>query len=120
MAQKVTVQFFDDLDGSPLSGRTGSVAFSLEGAHYEIDLSVENRAKLRAALAPFIKAGRKVPGTEVAVSTAKPARRARRTSTSAGSGDAAKIRDWAKEMGHAVSERGRISAEVRAAYEAAH
>ncbi|WP_307723676.1 Lsr2 family DNA-binding protein [Cellulomonas persica] len=30
------------------------------------------------------------------------------------------LRDWAKANGHTVSERGRISAEVRAAYAAAH
>ena len=121
MAQKVTVQFFDDLDGSPLSGRAGTVRFALEGNEYEIDLSAENRAKLRAALAPFIKAGRKVPGSEVAVSRPKATRpRAARGSRAQGTSDAGKIREWAKSMGHAVNERGRISAELRAAYYAAN
>jgi hypothetical protein len=30
------------------------------------------------------------------------------------------IRDWARSEGYELSERGRIPAEVRAAYEAAH
>ena len=30
------------------------------------------------------------------------------------------IREWARSHGHQVSERGRISATVRAAYDAAH
>ncbi|MFD8888866.1 histone-like nucleoid-structuring protein Lsr2 [Streptomyces erythrochromogenes] len=32
----------------------------------------------------------------------------------------AQIREWAKENGHKVNERGRISTEVREAYEAAN
>ncbi|HEY5553890.1 MAG TPA: histone-like nucleoid-structuring protein Lsr2, partial [Cellulomonas sp.] len=34
--------------------------------------------------------------------------------------DAGAIREWAKANGHHVSERGRISAGVKAAYDAAH
>ena len=55
--------------------------------------------------------------------------KARRTSTArstggrrrsgSGSSDANTVREWAKANGHKVGEKGRISAEVRAAYEAA-
>ena len=51
----------DDLDGS-----TGDVAthrFGLGNLRYEIDLSPANRDRLRAALAPFIAAGRRLPKT---------------------------------------------------------
>ena len=56
MAQQTTVRFIDDLDGS---AATGTFDFSLEGRNYQIDLSDENAAKLRDALAPFIDVARK-------------------------------------------------------------
>ena len=37
-----------------------------------------------------------------------------------GGGSSADVRAWARENGFAVSERGRIPAEIWAAYEAAH
>ena len=44
MAQKVQVLLVDDLDGSEA---TETVAFGLDGASYEIDLSTGNAGKLR-------------------------------------------------------------------------
>jgi hypothetical protein len=49
MAQQTTVRFIDDLDGSDASG---TFDFSREGRAYQIDLSDDNAAKLRDALAP--------------------------------------------------------------------
>jgi nucleoid-associated protein Lsr2 len=114
MAQQTTVRFVDDLDGSEASG---TFDFSLEGRNYQIDLSDENAAKLRDALAPYVGAARKAGGrgrgraprqTTVAE---KPAR-SNREETSA-------IRQWARENGHQVSERGRIPKSVIEAYQAA-
>ncbi|MGV8968705.1 MAG: Lsr2 family DNA-binding protein [Cellulomonas sp.] len=45
-------------------------------------------------------------------------RAARGAGTNGRSSDVTKIREWARANGHNVSERGRISADVRAAYEA--
>jgi hypothetical protein len=58
MAQKVTVTFVDDLDGSTAADET--VAFTLDQVAYEIDLSTKHAKKLRAALRPWIQAGRRV------------------------------------------------------------
>ena len=44
----------------------------------------------------------------------------RRQATSGTTTDATAVREWAKANGHKVGEKGRISAEVRAAYEAAN
>ena len=49
MAQKVTVQLVDDLDGSQ-SNDISTVTFGLDGATYEIDLSEANADNLRKAL----------------------------------------------------------------------
>ena len=59
MAQQTTVRFIDDLDGSDASG---TFDFSLDGRNYQIDLSDENAAKLRDALAPYLGAARKTGG----------------------------------------------------------
>ena len=114
MAQQTTVRFIDDLDGSDASG---TFDFSLEGRNYQIDLSDENAAKLRDALAPYIGAARKAGGRAAGVLprqtvvAEKPARSSRE--------ETAAIREWARENGHQVSDRGRIPKSVIEAYQAA-
>lgn len=107
MAQKVQVILVDDVDGGDAAE---TVTFGLDGVTYEIDLNDENAAKLRDALSPWVGHGRKVGGRTSAGT--------RRRSAASGT-DTAAIRAWARENGHDVSERGRISADVLAAYEAA-
>lgn len=111
MAQKIHIVLEDDLDGSEA---TETVTFGLDGTTYEIDLNDKNAAKLRDALAAYIGHGRKVG--------AAPRRGgARKAAAAAGSGPSAKeIRDWARENGYDVPDRGRVSADVRSAYDAAH
>ena len=117
MAQKVDVKFIDDLDGSDAAG---TVSFALDGRSYEIDLSDDNAARLRDALASFVAAARR------SGSGARRGRSAQRQSaeapaTTRPSREAtAAIRTWARENGHEVSERGRIPNSVVQAYEAAH
>ena len=113
MAQQTTVRFVDDLDGSEA---VGTVTFSLGNRAYEIDLSDENTDKLHEALAPFIeharqigrgsgRGGRRQPATEKHT-------RSNREETFA-------IREWARQNGHQVSDRGRIPKSVIEAYQAA-
>ena len=111
--KKQITQLVDDLDGTVLENGAGStVRFSLEGRQYEIDLSDENAQKLRSALAPFISAGRSASGAARSTGT----RRSSRSNT----GELAAIRSWAQGNGFTVGDRGRISAEVREAYERAN
>jgi len=56
VARIAHVTLVDDIDGSPASE---TVFFSLGGRHYDIDLSAENAAKLRAGLASFVAAARR-------------------------------------------------------------
>ena len=107
MAQKVQVLLVDDLDGSEA---TETVAFGLDGASYEIDLSSGNASKLRKELAGYVEHSRKASA---------PARR-RRARTGPGRERSAQIRAWAKQHGKKISERGRIPADILAEYEAAH
>ncbi len=108
MARKVQVLLEDDIDGTP---GAETIRFSLDGKSYEIDLSEKNAEKLRKAFAPWIGGGRRTSSAAAAETRRRPVRR---------SEDTADIRRWAAENGIPVSTRGRISADLRARYEAAH
>jgi len=108
MAQVTNVQILDDLDGSRAAE---TVAFGMDGALYEIDLSARNARALRKALSAFVEAGReRRPMAPVATG---------RTRTRPGGPEAAVVRRWAHENDVPVSVRGRVSAAVRAQYLAA-
>ncbi|MBT0767720.1 Lsr2 family protein [Kineosporia sp. J2-2] len=110
MAQKVQVILVDDLDGGEAEE---SVSFSLDGVNYEIDLSATNAEALRDAIAPWVGHARRISGRSS---------RGRGTSRgrSAAKADLGDVRAWARDNGYQVSDRGRVSAEVMAAYEGAH
>ena len=117
MAQRVNVVLVDDIDGGDAAE---TVSFALDGADYEIDLSDQHASELRDALSVYVGHGRRVGGRRKSTGGAS-----RRTSsgTGASGGDgasAADIRAWARENGYTVPDRGRVSAEVREAYAAAH
>ena len=109
MAQKVQVLLVCDLHDDDTEG-TETVSFSLDGAAYEIDVCDKHGAELRDA---YVGAARRA-GRAAAVKRGRPAK--------AGSDKerTTAIREWARKNGHKVSERGRLSAAVLAAYDAAH
>ena len=109
MAQRVNVILVDDLDGSDAAE---TVSFGLDGVDYEIDLNDDHAAELREALALYVGHGRRTGGRRRRGQAAS-------ANASAGATSAADIRAWARENGWDVSERGRVSAEVRSAYESA-
>ena len=117
MAQQTTVRFIDDLDGSDA---VGTVTFSLENRAYEIDLSDENTDKLHEALAPFIEHARKAGGPGGPGGRARTQRQTKVADKSDRSKrkDTAAIREWARQHGHKVSDRGRIPKSVVEAYQA--
>lgn len=108
MAQKVNIILVDDIDESEADE---TVTFGLDGVTYEIDLNAGHAEELREALAPFIGHGRKVGGRRSA---------GRRTPATSSGPSAGEVREWARENGWEVSDRGRVPAEVREAYDAAH
>ena len=106
MAQRVSVELEDDLDGGPADE---TLRFGLGSSEYEIDLSKKNASRFRRQIAPYIEHARRAGRGQ--------RRRSARTSSSRErSGD---IRAWAKDQGIAVSERGRIPASVVQQYQAA-
>jgi len=114
MATVTSTYMIDDLDGS--TEDVENVQFSLDGHHFEIDLSAENAARLREKMERFIEASHPVKEQ-------KPKRGIRKqviTTGAVSKEQTQAIRHWATENGYHVSERGRIPATIREAFEAAH
>ena len=108
MAQKVKIILVDDLDGG---NAEETVRFGLDGVNYEVDLSSKHAAQLRDAIQPFAAVGRKL---------AARGPKARQQGAASRSNEVAQIRAWARENGHTVSDRGRIQADIVAAYHKAN
>jgi hypothetical protein len=103
MAQKVEVRLIDDLTGETADA---TVSFSLDGAQYEIDLSAANASKLRDEVARFVHAARKTGGRRIGRGTGRGRKYA------SGGSSTREVRQWAKDQGIQVNERGRIPADV--------
>jgi hypothetical protein len=112
VAQKVTVQLVDDLDGSVAEE---TVEFGLDGISYQIDLSSVNAEKIRDLLEDYVAhARRSGPRRRSSATTV----RSRSAAVDREQNQA--IREWARKRGLKVSERGRIAAEVLEAYHQAN
>jgi hypothetical protein len=100
-----------------LTGEAGAVTRTLrfDGVEYEIDLTDASFADLRHVLKPYLRAARAVSGTP----TSGRSSGKRRRPGSAPAPESAAIRAWARSVGMPVTERGRVPAHVRAAWEAA-
>lgn len=112
MAQ--TVVLTDDTDGTPAAE---TVAFTIDGVAYEIDLSATNAAAFRSVVAPYAQAGRRAlakatKATSPRATTATTARRPGGLTPE----EAAAIRAWARDNGYEIAERGRIGKDVITAY----
>lgn len=101
MAQRMEIQFIDDLDGGPADT---TVSFAIDGTAYEIDLSAAHAEELRSALQPYSAGARRVG------SSSRRASRGGRSNSSGPSPSA--VREWAKAEGIKVSDRGRVPAEL--------
>jgi len=114
MAQRIQVLLVCDLHDDDTAG-TETITFGLDGASYEIDVCEQHAVELRDRLAGYVGAGRRTGGR----GELSPGRSRRRRSRS-GSGEAARIREWARSQGLAVPERGRIPAELAEKYAASN
>ena len=112
MAKKVII--VDDIDGTEGDGIV-THRFSLGSDFYEIDLCPQNLLSLRTALEPFVSAGRRVRGGN----RRKPEPAPRQQGNSAldfPREQRLAIRNWARDNGYDVADRGAFSQDVLAAY----
>ncbi len=107
MAQQIQTVFIDDLDGGEAAG---TVRFALDGTAYEIDLSTVHSEELHRALNQYIEHARRVGSM---------ARRGTRGASRRPAVDNARVREWAREHGIDIKERGRVPASVIQEYQAA-
>jgi len=108
MAQRVSVELIDDLDGS-IAAET--VRFGLDGVQYEIELSSANAADLRETFGRWISAARRAR-----VGGKVDGRRGPRAPIDY---HPAAVRAWASSNGIRVSPRGRIASAIVEQYRAA-
>lgn len=109
MAQRTIVELVDDLEGGPADG---TLAFSVQGKAYELELSQPNIDAFFAAIDVYVTAARRVSGGGSGT-----VRRARGTSNGAAATvNVEEIRAWARENGWPIAERGRISRVIMDAY----
>lgn len=115
MAQRTQVILTCDVhDGD--ADAIGTVVFSVEGQSYECELCEAHLIEFREAM-------------EIWSSHSRSGGRGRASGGSRGRGrrgaasdgpSTAEVREWARAQGMQVSSRGRVPAELHAAYEAAH
>lgn len=113
MAKVETIRLVDDITGGDADE---TVDFGLDGRRFEIDLTADNAAALRDALAPFVgvarAAGSPRTGRNAGVSAPSGGRSGADGSDAATREHNRAVRAWARENGWTLSERGRIPSEV--------
>lgn len=107
--RKVETTLVCDITGDPAQE---TVRFAVRDRAYEIDLSAEALADFEAAVAGFVESARLIGRMTVVVKGGGNGRvRVDREQVQA-------MRRWAKTHGYAVSDRGRLPADVVAKYHA--
>lgn len=103
--------------------RTGAetIAFTFDGASYEIDLCTDHANAFRDAMASYVGAARRGGGGSSGGGGSTSPRRSRiQRGANPDRQRTQEIREWARAQGHQVSDRGRIPARLFELYEAAH
>ena len=104
-----------DVHGDGLTPAT-TLAFGVDGAQYEVDLCDPHASELRGVLARYVEVARSGEGSSAPAGRRRRARPASAPSDN-GRGDVPEIRTWARSQGFEVSDRGRIPAAIRQAFE---
>jgi hypothetical protein len=110
VARKIAVELVDDVDGHSPAEET--VGFGIDGTSYEIDLTSERAAELRASLHQWARYARRAAASR----TKHPGAH----NDKAGRQRLAAIRQWARAHGHDIGNRGRIPRALIDSYTAAH
>lgn len=119
MAQRTQVILTCDVhDGDADAAET--VTFTVEGQSYECELCEAHLAEFREAMEIWSSNSRPASRGRGAQLAARSVRSGRRKASSGDGPTTAEVREWARAQGMEVSSRGRVPAELHAAYEAAH
>ncbi|MET0234031.1 MAG: Lsr2 family protein [Kibdelosporangium sp.] len=113
MAQKTVVELVDDLDGGTANE---TVAFTLDGVEFQIDLSSANATRLRDSLAEYVAHARRIGGRKQRLA---PGGDSGKKSAEEQAQNQA-IREWARAQGKTVAERGRLPHALVVEFKEAH
>ena len=111
MVQKTVVTMVCDLPHDEEVGGNETVSFSVDGTGYEIDVCTAHAKELHDIFGGYIAHARRASAV---------GRPRRKTRSGPGRERSSEIRQWARERGEKVSERGRIPASIIQEYEASH
>ena len=118
-----TIYTCDLHEGDEVTQDVAEVSFAFDGSSYEIDLCPDHREEMEEAFATYVGSARRASrsGTSAPRLTTRAAGGSGGGRASGGSDreEVQRIREWAREHGHKVSERGRLSSSVLEAYRAA-
>jgi hypothetical protein len=104
-----------DATGAATPAATEAVRFGIDGIVHEIDLDPAGARALRAALAPYVAAGRRTAVTITPIPD-EPVRPAAGPAGAAPTGERAAARTWLEANGHKLGPGGRISATLMTLY----
>jgi hypothetical protein len=113
VAQKTVVELVDDLDGGTANE---TVAFTLDGVEFQIDLSTANATRLRDSLAEYVAHARRIGGRKQRLA---PGGDSGKKSAEEQAQNQA-IREWARAQGKTVAERGRLPHALVVEFKEAH
>ncbi|QNJ57084.1 nucloid associated Lsr2-like [Gordonia phage Rabbitrun] len=114
MSRQEVIRVIDDYDGQPIENEEPIVMeFSVEGEQYQLDLRPSNVTKFQKDMTKWTDKAQKVGGRR------KRRAKAVAPTKAAKSAELAEIRNWARDNGYEVSDKGRVPAEIREAFEAA-
>jgi hypothetical protein len=113
MAQRTHVVLISDLSGKEIADKDGqTVSLTVQGTSYELDLTSKEAKELFKVLEPYTAVARKSGGRRSGSG--------RSTARGADREQLRNMRQWLRDNGHNVSDRGRISAELQDLYHAAN
>jgi hypothetical protein len=115
MAQKVQVVLTCDLDEDEVPA-VQTVTFGYDGYSYAFELCEQHLEEFNEQMHGYIASARLADGPRRRRASAASEGRPRRSASEPPSGD---IRSWARGAGYEISDRGRIPADIRSAYEEA-
>jgi Lsr2 len=120
MAQKVQIQLLSDLElaKDPESKAPADLTrrFAVDGAEFEIDLTEAESTLFDEAVAPYLDAARPIGRGGRTKGQGRPARSQKDPKPAV---DTVRVREWAREQGIEVKDRGRVPADVVEKYQAA-
>lgn len=110
MARKEGVQYFDDIDQSPLTQEELNVIrFSVNGANYIMELSSQHAQEFEQTISRYTSVARRDTET-----------RARRRNVVENRVPTSIVRQWAISNGKTVAARGKVPQEIFDQYYQAH